>query len=329
MDSIVRVTILPTFPLTIPIAIHSPFMGSFFKDFPGQAIFFNFDSHIAPAGFIDGDGTEYTWHEVTDAVTNRYVASPEAPVTVAVQAKQWNPATREVTLTVALENTGGRMDGQFRGQLFVTENNLKHIHRIETGCATPDDPSGLPFRNDYSNEHVVRKVEFIRDTSSANPHWGDDLTGPTWPAGETITKTWTIGIDTGWIESNCFLNLVVYKDNEDSLFKSEHLQGISESVTGGVGVNQNEIEEVHEGITLIYPNPASEWVNIHLATAGKGICDLDILDVNGRVVENLLHQSLPAGQFNFEFNASFLPAGIYLCRLKTAGGEYVERIVVK
>jgi len=328
LDSMMRLFILPAYPQTIPIALHSP-INSAFMNYQGNELYGYFNAYFAPAGNIDGLGTYLTWHVVSDSLSSRYEKSPEALVSIQVVSKSWNPTSREVTLSAIMTNLGQEIEGVFRCQIFVTESNLKAMHRVESGCATPDDPGGLPFRHEYINEDVVRKVEFIRDTSQANPHWGNDLISPDWPSGEAVTKTWTIGIDTGWIPSNCYVNLVVYKDNQDSLYKSLHLQGLRESVTGGVGIKPVEYEVVRDDISLIYPNPASRWVNIHLSIANAGICKLDIYDIQGRQVEELMHQDLPAGLYNFELNAAELPAGSYLCRLTTATGEVIKKLVIR
>lgn len=266
MDSIIKVSILPGYPRTIPICVHSPLpFGSYFNNYRGKEIYVTFRSQFNPSGFIDGSGIGYEWTKTEQAIDERYTYNNETPVGIEIMNKIWEPASREIQLSVDITNDGESLSGNFRCQIFVTENNLMQDHRTAAGCSTPNDSSGLPFKTDYINEHVIRAVEFIPDSTTADPHWGEDLITSFWPSGETISRNWTLGIDTGWIESNCFINLVVYKDNEDSLYKSEHLQGLSQSVTGGVGIDQPPPDPSEAGIRLIYPNPATGRVRVHLA----------------------------------------------------------------
>lgn len=329
MDSLIRETILMAYPRTIPIALHSPYMASHFKDYQGNGLFYTFNSTLAPAGYLDGLGEELTWHQTFDSVASRYTSSPEAPVSLAVTAKIWDPVSRNVAITMNMTNIGSELSGNFRCQVFVTENNLKATHRVENGCATPDDTTGLPFRSEYFNDHVVRKVEFIPDTSVQNPVWGDSLIAPSWPAGGMVTKTWTVSIDTGWVEANCFLNIVIYKDNQDSLYKSEHLQAISESVTGAIGIDQPPTGIPQNGITLIYPNPGKDWVNIHFSVAEGGNCSFEIFDLYGRLVETVMYKSLAKGIYHVEYQVSTLPAGIYLWFFRSPQAESTGKLVIE
>ena len=326
MDSIIRIQILPDHPRTIPLALHSP-LNSSFGHFHGNALFFMFHAGFAPSGFIDGLGYAMTWEVTPDSIDSRYAASPEAPVLVTVNTKTWDPGSRTVTLSTTMTNLGPDLPGNYRYQVFVTEDNIKGMHRTQEGCSTPDDPGGLPFRHNYFNDHVVRTVVFIPSKASASA-WGDSVIGPVWPSGFPVTKTVSVQIDTAWVEANCYMNLVVYHD-ADSLYKSAVQQAISECVVGGIGVGEIPGGKPFNGITLIYPNPASGRVNIHLEVATAGIWTLTLIDMQGRVVETLADQWLEEWIYNIETLVTQLPAGTYLCECRYPGGESVARLVVQ
>lgn len=329
MDSILRVSIIPGYPRTIPICVHSPLpFGSFYNNYRGKEIYVTFKSQYEPSGFLDGTGSDHAWAVLEPAVDERYTYNNETQIGIVITNKQWEPASRQVQLSVDITNDGESLSGTFRCQIFVTENNLVHIHRTANGCSTPNDPHGLPFDSTYINNFVIRAVEFIPDSSTAEPHWGEELITSFWTAGEKVSKTWTIGIDTGWIEANCFINLIIYQDNEDSLYKSPHLQGLNQSVTGGVGIDPSPAGDLNAGILQIFPNPAAEWVRVHVAVEKPGVCSLEIFDMEGKRVLRTGSSFLATGLYNMEIMISELASGHYICRFQTPEGESTGKLIV-
>jgi len=330
MDSLIRVSIVPGYPRTIPICVHSPLpFGSFYNSYRGKEIYVTFKSQYEPSGFLDGTGSDHAWAVLEPAVDERYTYNNETQIGIDITNKQWEPTSREVQLSVDFTNDGESLSGTFRCQIFVTENNLVHIHRTAAGCSTPNDPHGLPFDSTYINDYVIRAVEFIPDSSAAEPHWGEDLITSFWTSGQKVTKSWNIPIDSGWIESNCFINLIVYQDNEDSLYKSPHLQGLCQSVTGGVGIGQPPSDDPREGIVRIYPNPAADWVRVHVAVEQPGVCSLEILDIQGRRLQGTGSSCLARGFYNMEIPLSDLPPGHYICRFHYPNGESSGMFVIR
>jgi len=321
MDSIIRVSVLPRFPNTVVIALHSPIStgGSAFWNYQGSKIFYQFHSLWEPDGFIDGLGHDAFYQGVADSIAHRLEASPESPVRVQIVSKSWNPATRMVDLTVRITNIGGDLQGSYGYNIFVTEDNLKMFHRVASGCATPDDPNHLPLRHNYFNDHVTRKVEFLET--------GDSLIGPVWPAGMEIVKNFSILIDTAWVPENTHLNLVVYH-HADSIYKSEVLQAVCQSVSGEVGIPDTKTKPELSGIRKIYPNPANEWISVHFTVASTGTCRLEILSVTGQPLALLMEGSTGPGIYNVEHSVSDIPAGTYLLRLEAPEGSSFRKLVV-
>ncbi|MEI6433472.1 MAG: T9SS type A sorting domain-containing protein [Bacteroidota bacterium] len=84
-----------------------------------------------------------------------------------------------------------------------------------------------------------------------------------------------------------------------------------------------------DGIKLVYPNPTTDWVNIHLAVSRSGNCTLRIIDNTGKTIDTLLDQWIESGAYNFEYNTRDLPAGNYFLFLKSPSGESIKGIVVR
>ncbi len=74
-----------------------------------------------------------------------------------------------------------------------------------------------------------------------------------------------------------------------------------------------------------YPNPCNPHTTVAFATAGVGQVDLRIYDLHGRLVSELVHETLPAGDHEVAWNGAdttgrLVASGSYLARL-VAGGE--------
>jgi hypothetical protein len=65
-----------------------------------------------------------------------------------------------------------------------------------------------------------------------------------------------------------------------------------------------------------YPNPFSERTTIKFAMARPGDVNLEVYDVQGRMVEARSFQDLQAGQQQVAFDQNHLRSGVYLYRLK-------------
>ncbi len=76
------------------------------------------------------------------------------------------------------------------------------------------------------------------------------------------------------------------------------------------------------------PNPASGITRMRWTLARTANVSLTLYDVSGREVERLLVDSPQGpGEHEVRFDASALPNGLYLCRLR-AGAESVTRKLV-
>lgn len=319
MDSIIRYSIVPAYPQTVVIALHSPMDNSYFNKYQGKEIFYTFHSNYEPSGFIDGLGYDVYFDAVADSLDNRYADSPEAPVGITLNSKSWDPVTRKVSLDYTLKNLTGDLEGACWYNIFVTESNIKHQHRTMTGCSTPDVP-GLPFREEYFNDHVIRKLEFFAS--------GDSLIAPVWPSQLSIQKQFEVKIDSGWVPENTNIALLVYKKN-DSLYKSPVLQALNQSVTRPVGLEEQPPASEKSKILSVFPNPGGRWINVHVSVAEAGRYSCEILDMNGHRVATLLDQLCSQGIYNLEYNVSELSSGVYQCVYTTPAGRSAEKLVIR
>ncbi len=96
---------------------------------------------------------------------------------------------------------------------------------------------------------------------------------------------------------------------------------ISNSVVGIQ--NQNGLFSPHRFyLSQNYPNPFNPETVIRFSLPEKGFANIKIYNSLGKEVSVLVNQSLNAGSYEVEWNASALPSGIYFYRL--SAGEFSE-----
>jgi hypothetical protein len=80
----------------------------------------------------------------------------------------------------------------------------------------------------------------------------------------------------------------------------------------------------------VYPNPFNPQTNIRFETSERSYTEITIYDVTGREVANIFKDIIEPGSYNFRWNASNLPSGMYFIR--TISGNYnktVKAVLVK
>ncbi len=88
-------------------------------------------------------------------------------------------------------------------------------------------------------------------------------------------------------------------------------------------------EEVPDDVLLLstYPNPTSDLVTINYALSAAGKIKINLMDINGRLVNNLFEHTLASGNFILRFHMNDLPSGVYFVQFETANGMQVKKVV--
>lgn len=125
-----------------------------------------------------------------------------------------------------------------------------------------------------------------------------------------------------------------YKTNEDKIGENVgdvfDETGINDGYNYGAIWVINELERISTKVSSTqtpmlqqnYPNPFTTKTYIPISLNKSEFVTIDIYNITGKKVENLLAEELQSGEQIVEWNASVLPKGIYMYTLRV--GEYSE-----
>ena len=97
-----------------------------------------------------------------------------------------------------------------------------------------------------------------------------------------------------------------------------------------IPVGISEIEPIPQSYTLSqnFPNPFNPVTVIRYSLPTEGFVTLSIFDINGRLIDMLVNEVLPAGYYELDWNASNVSSGIYFYRLKSGGFTKTKKMVL-
>ena len=80
-------------------------------------------------------------------------------------------------------------------------------------------------------------------------------------------------------------------------------------------------------ISSVFPNPFNSSTTLNYSIPSTSRITLSIFDIQGREVRTLVDNKHFAGSYSILFDASMLPTGVYLARLKAGGDFQTVKIV--
>lgn len=105
---------------------------------------------------------------------------------------------------------------------------------------------------------------------------------------------------------------------------------ILKTTNGGISSVISISNEVPDKLTLYqnYPNPFNPSTMIKFDIVKKSDVRLSIFDIAGKEVRTLINQSLNSGTYEYNFNSSNLPSGVYLYRLEADDAVETRRMII-
>lgn len=314
MDSTFKHIVMPAYPNTIIVALHSK--DSDFGEYPGICIrdFFHDTSQIEPSCFPDGLGYDVNNLSIKDSLKSIYERHPETPIFIKVANRYFDTESRWVDLDISIRNDGPELYGKYRYNVMLTEDNVLGWHMTWPRCSTPNTPLG--YDTTYLNSAVTRNIIYCAN--------GAPVSDGNWPEQYEIQFTTKIHLNPEWIPENCHVIVNVYKA-ADSLYQSPVLQAIREPIIESSATPENHREN---NVLKVYPNPASGISNLHFALNDASSCSLNIYDLKGNLVQQIIQRQMPAGKYNVELNTTELVPGTYLIVLETEQGRASKKMIV-
>jgi hypothetical protein len=71
-------------------------------------------------------------------------------------------------------------------------------------------------------------------------------------------------------------------------------------------------QDGHDLSMIVFPNPASDLLNLHIDNAKSGPCTITLQDVGGRIVRNIELQPQPGNLIELSIDVHNLAGGPYL-----------------
>lgn len=119
--------------------------------------------------------------------------------------------------------------------------------------------------------------------------------------------------------SNVRIKFEFLSDGGNDIFIDDiNIAGVSGVMSPDEGINSFNV----------YPNPAQDNTMVEFTTENRENINVEIIDLTGKVVQNVFSGELANGTHQFPVQTAELSAGIYLVRLVTDEGKYITRKLV-
>lgn len=105
------------------------------------------------------------------------------------------------------------------------------------------------------------------------------------------------------------------------------INGVQYGVMLGVTQTGNEIPHQFS-LSQNYPNPFNPTTNIKFDIPKAEFVKLTVFDVLGKEIQTLLNEQLSSGTYNYDFDATNLPSGIYYYKLESENYIQTKKMVL-
>ena len=269
---------------------------------------FGFSSY--PSGVVNrrtGIITYSAWNN--EVVLQTLLTQPT--VSIEVNNKSYDANTRTVTANVVLKALAD-ISGDYYVNFVLTESNLIYSQTGNSSCTGGSS---------YVHEFVVKDM--------MNGDMGETVISGNWTTGQEITKNISYVLPDNSIvldPTNCDINIFVYKSGASISSNSNVQQSLRTSVTGTVGISNNNSIASDYSLSQNYPNPFNPSTNFNFSIPKNENVSLKIYDVLGNEVETLVNGQLNAGTYGVDFDGSKYSSGIYFYTLISGSFKETKRM---
>jgi hypothetical protein len=138
-----------------------------------------------------------------------------------------------------------------------------------------------------------------------------------------ILKDWML-VNESTINNDIFFKNFLNGPKEEGTGNYDYLPIAQQVITG---VNESFVN-ARFGQLQCYPNPAKDSLTISFIINNTNNVQIDLLDVKGNVVSNVLNEQREAGEHKVQTSVAALPAGLYFYQLKSGFVKESKKLIV-
>ncbi len=142
----------------------------------------------------------------------------------------------------------------------------------------------------------------------------------------TLTNSTTETFSVSGIQSIKFGAETMILNELDGTVTTWDIEDIDNYAFDGTANLSDELNIESSNLT-VYPNPASNLVNLAFTTSKVTTVTIDVLDASGRVVEQV-YQGEHQGEQTYKWN-SHVKSGTYYCRINTGNKIITKPIIIQ
>ena len=79
----------------------------------------------------------------------------------------------------------------------------------------------------------------------------------------------------------------------------------------------------------VFPNPASDYVNVKFTLKETSSVTVDLMDISGNRVSNLISENGMKGDINKTFNVSSYSKGVYFLKIKDEKYSSLKKLIIE
>lgn len=133
--------------------------------------------------------------------------------------------------------------------------------------------------------------------------------------------------DVEWLFTDLVPN-TYYLAGVSAYYSSAQESEIIEIEISNMAEDEGSIHPHQDGFSDIYPNPFNPETNISFELAGDEMVRIEVYNIKGQKVANVLNQEMPAGAHSIVWNADGQNSGIFFLRFEAGGECDVKKVIL-
>ena len=77
-----------------------------------------------------------------------------------------------------------------------------------------------------------------------------------------------------------------------------------------------------------YPNPFNPSTHLQFTVPNDMDVAINVYDINGRLIDEVVNSNLSRGYYNFEWDASQFSSGVYFIQLRSGQNQEIQKVVL-